>query len=352
LSQISVIEQNYIAQTGDPTNTGGGESIFGLVYGQNRFFTEEKLHNPRINHVKRGLISMVNNGSDEFGSQFFFTLGDNLDYLDKFKHCVFGEVGDGLETLHKLNEELADSNNCPFRDIRISHTSILHDPFADPPGLKIPSRSPSPTSELINVDNKIPLCDSVNEDEGKTVEQIREEMEQKEMKAQAQILEMVGDLHYADEKPPDNVLFVCKLNPVTTDEDLEVIFSRFGPIKCSEVIRDRRTGSSLQYAFIEFEKPEHCDAAYMKMDNVLIDDRRIHVDFSQSVSKNYQWIRGDSKRPNTSERLERSKEESRSKNISSHKEREKYHKSHRPHSRSGSRSVSPRHSRWPKNKRR
>lgn len=27
------------------------------------------------------------------------------------------------------------------------------------------------------------------------------------------------------------------------------------------------------------------------MDNVLIDDRRIHVDFSQSVSKNYTWDR-------------------------------------------------------------
>jgi hypothetical protein len=26
-------------------------------------------------------------------------------------------------------------------------------------------------------------------------------------------------------------------------------------------------------------------AAYLKMDNVLIDDRRIHVDFSQSVSR-------------------------------------------------------------------
>lgn len=25
------------------------------------------------------------------------------------------------------------------------------------------------------------------------------------------------------------------------------------------------------------------------MDNVLIDDRRIHVDFSQSVAKNFQW---------------------------------------------------------------
>jgi len=62
------------------------------------------------------------------------------------------------------------------------------------------------------------LDESVNEDEGKTAEEIQKEMEEKEMRAQAQILEMVGDLHYAEEKPPDNVLFVCKLNPVTTDE--------------------------------------------------------------------------------------------------------------------------------------
>lgn len=42
---------------------------------------------------------------------------------------------------------------------------------------------------------------------------------------------MIGDLHHAEEKPPDNVLFVCKLNPVTTEDDLTVIFSRFGAIK-------------------------------------------------------------------------------------------------------------------------
>uniref|UniRef100_A0A8C0Z817 peptidylprolyl isomerase n=1 Tax=Cyanistes caeruleus TaxID=156563 RepID=A0A8C0Z817_CYACU len=85
--------------------------------------------------------------------------------------------------------------------------------------------------------------------------------------------------------PPENVLFVCKLNPVTKGEDLEIIFSWFGPIKSCEVIRDWKTGESLCYAFIEFEKEEDCEKAYFKMDNVLIDDRRIHVDFSQSVAK-------------------------------------------------------------------
>ena len=55
-----------------------------------------------------------------------------------------------------------------------------------------------------------------------------------------------------------------------------------------EVIRDRKTGDSLQYAFVEFEDKNACEKAYFKMDNVLIDDRRIHVDFSQSVSK-FTW---------------------------------------------------------------
>ncbi|VDM49024.1 unnamed protein product [Toxocara canis] len=214
---------------------------------------------------------------------------EGLDYLDD-KHTIFGQVTEGLETLEKLNEQICDESNRPYKDIRISHTIILDDPFDDPPQLKYPRRSPSPTLDLIS-SSKIALDEAVNEDEGKTEEEVRKEMEAKDMAAQAQILEMVGDLRRADDKPPENVLFVCKLNPVTTDEDLEIIFSRFGAIKCCEVIRDRRTGVSLQYAFIEFEDEKSCENAYFKMDNVLIDDRRIHVDFSQSVAKNYKWHR-------------------------------------------------------------
>lgn len=67
------------------------------------------------------------------------------------------------------------------------------------------------------------------------------------------------------------------------DEDLNLIFSRFGKILSCEVIRDKRTGDSLQYAFIEFEEQKDCEQAYFKMQGVLIDDHRIHVDFSQSV---------------------------------------------------------------------
>ncbi|VDK49722.1 unnamed protein product [Anisakis simplex] len=263
---------------------------FRLMYGdQAKYFEPESV--PKMRHTRMGIVSMVNNGSGMLGSQFFITLGDNLDYLDD-KHTIFGQVTEGLETLQKLNDQICDEHNKPYKDIRISHTIVLDDPYEDPPQLlnKYPSRSPSPTLDLITA-SQIALDERLNEDEGKTEEEIRKEMEAKDMAAQAQILEMVGDLRYADERPPENVLFICKLNPVTTDEDLEIIFSRFGAIKCCEVIRDRRTGASLQYAFIEFEEEKSCENAYFKMDNVLIDDRRIHVDFSQSVAKNYKWHR-------------------------------------------------------------
>ena len=55
-------------------------------------------------------------------------------------------------------------------------------------------------------------------------------MRKQEAKSRAVVLEMIGDLPEADVAPPENVLFVCKLNPATTDEDLEIIFSRFGKV--------------------------------------------------------------------------------------------------------------------------
>ncbi|XP_073711853.1 peptidyl-prolyl cis-trans isomerase-like 4 [Misgurnus anguillicaudatus] len=280
---IHNVQRDFIIQTGDPTGTGrGGESVFCKLYGdQARFFEPEKM--PRIKHRKKGTVSMVNNGSDQHASQFLITTGENLDYLDGV-HTVFGEVTEGFDVLAKINEAFVDTDFIPFQDIRINHTVILEDPFDDPAGLPVPDRSPEPTKEQLD-SGRIGADEAIDDNDGKDAEELDELIKDKEAKTQAILLEMVGDLPDADIKPPENVLFVCKLNPVTTDEDLEIIFSRFGPIKCCEIIRDWKTEESLCYAFIEFEKEEDCEKAYFKMDNVLIDDRRIHVDFSQSVSK-------------------------------------------------------------------
>ena len=94
---------------------------------------------------------------------------------------------------------------------------------------------------------------------------------------------MLGDIHDADVKPPDDVLFICKLNPITRADDLDIIFSRFGECRV-ELVTDYVTGDSLCYGFVEFRTEAACQEAYFKMNNVLVDERRIKVDFSQSVS--------------------------------------------------------------------
>jgi len=286
MNLFHTIQADFIAQTGDPTGTGrGGESIFGQMYGpQARFFEAESV--PRIRHTKPGLISMVNCGESVLGSQFFITLGEELDYLDG-EHCVFGEVVEGEDVMSKINNTITDGTGRPYQDIRITHTVVLHDPYDDPPGLELREGSPEPTQEML-ASSRIGADENINDYAGKSEEEINEIIADKEAKARATILEMVGDIPDADIAPPENVLFVCKLNPVTCDDDLEIIFSRFGPVVTCEVIKDRVSGDSLQYAFVEFADRAACEQAYFKMDNVLIDDRRIHVDFSQSVSK-YRW---------------------------------------------------------------
>jgi peptidyl-prolyl cis-trans isomerase-like 4 len=215
------------------------------------------------------------------GSQFIITLGDNLEYLDG-KAAIFGKVVEGLDVLEQINGAFVDEKGAPLKDIRIRHTVILDDPFPDPPGLEEPDKSPVPTPAQLAT---VRIADDEDLEEETDQDALEKLSREREARAQALTLEMVGDLPFAEVRPPENVLFVCKLNPVTQDEDLELIFSRFGKILSCEVIRDRKTGDSLHYAFIEFENQKDCEQAYLKMQDVLIDDHRIHVDFSQSVSK-------------------------------------------------------------------
>ena len=186
-------------------------------------------------------------------SQFFITLANGpVEYLDG-KHAVFGHVVEGLDTLEKLNEIFVDQDGRPLKDVRIRHVEILDDPFPDPPGLKIPDIPTKPPDNSTRIaEDEDPLA-TLPEEEAEAQRRINA------ARASALTLEMVGDLPFANVRPPENVLFVCKLNPVTRDEDLELIFSRFGTILSCQVIRDKKTGDSLQYAFIEFDKREDAE---------------------------------------------------------------------------------------------
>ncbi|ONK66492.1 uncharacterized protein A4U43_C06F8760 [Asparagus officinalis] len=228
------VEKDFMAQTGDPTGTGaGGDSVYKFLYGEQARFFKDEIH-PDLKHSKMGTVAMASAGEDCNASQVFGLV----------------EEKEGLDTLAKINESLVDDKGRPFKDIRRRNTA----------------------EERLE-DTWVPM------DEKLAPEELEELIRAKDAHTN------IGDIPDAEIKPPENVLFVCKLNPVTQDEDLFTIFSRFGTVTSADIIRDYKTGDSLCYAFIEFETNEACERAFFKMDNVLIDDRRIHVDFSQSVSK-------------------------------------------------------------------
>jgi peptidyl-prolyl cis-trans isomerase-like 4 len=113
------VQKDYLAQTGDPSNSGGsGTSIWGLT-GGDRFFVDEINPNEERSRKfdKPGLVAMANKGPNMNGSAFFISLADLKEgqMLHK-RHTIFGVVAEGLDTtLNKINSSYVDpKNNRPY----------------------------------------------------------------------------------------------------------------------------------------------------------------------------------------------------------------------------------------------
>ena len=215
------MQKGFTLQTGDPLgpdsrDSDGGCSIWGLLSGSNRR-TYVAECDTNLKHSSRGTVSMATapatNGSDErlAASQFLITLADDLDFLDG-KAAIFGKVVEGFDVLEKINGAFVDDKGRPLRDIRIRHTVVLDDPFPDPSGLVEPPESPAPSQAQLATVRIADDEEFDHEPDEETLERLRRE---REARAQATTLELIGDLPFAEVKPPENVLFVCKLNPVT-----------------------------------------------------------------------------------------------------------------------------------------
>ena len=303
------VQKDYLCQSGSPyLDETKNTSIFEIVNKKNNKFFSDEISS-KFKHNQIGLVCSSNIGPNLNTSGFYITLTNKELLSLNGKHTIFGKVVEGLEVLNKINNCYTDENNRPYQNIRIKHTLIIDDPFDDLPGMIIPNSSPEHSNIEHNniyntqINNPKYLEDTFNikklfNEEEITENLLKEKLKEQESKNQALILELLDDLPDSEIKPPENILFVCKLNPITTDEDLENIFERFGHIKSCQIIRDKKTGESLQYAFIEFEKVEDCEKAYLKMNGVLVDDKRIKVDFSQSVSKFWMNNRNNNKNNN------------------------------------------------------
>jgi peptidyl-prolyl cis-trans isomerase-like 4 len=339
-SLIYNIQAHRFCQLGDPQGDGtGGACIYGLIdspdnvlQSQQRFLKSNMgrpLTEAECREKGRVVATEMNGIPDTIGSQLLITISEGQDMaLDRFTMSsttnntaaeasssdaprqTFRSVGfvreDENNLLDQIEATYCDSDGRPYADIRVIRALIIDDPFEDPPGMdrllkergvvlldendndKV-TASPEyerPTEET--VEKRIPadqVDPLIGEEDIEKMREQEEELLKREDKSRAVVLEMLGDLPDAEIKAPENVLFVCKLNPITEDEDLELIFSRFDEKVKVEIIRDPESGNSLQYAFIEFTTKEQSVEAYFKMDNALVDDRRIKVDFSQSVAK-------------------------------------------------------------------
>ena len=318
------------------------EKLPNVLASQRRFLRSDKgraLTEDECRQKGKVVATEMNGIANTIGSQLLITIDEGSDCaLDGFRNTSMDSNGnnDGLNpvtsdglapqkfrsvgtvtedesgVLESLNKAYCDSNGRPYADVRVIRALVIEDPFDDPEGMdqllddrgvvfssaeesiqsshRRVSESPDyerPPEEKVEI--RISAADidddTANEGDLKKMRMLEEERLQKEDKSRAVVLEMLGDLPSADIKAPENVLFVCKLNSVTEDEDLELIFSRFDEKVSVEIVRDHKTGASLQYAFVEFTTKDQATEAYFKMNNALVDDRRIKVDFSQSVSK-------------------------------------------------------------------
>lgn len=76
-------------------------------------------------------------------------------------------------------------------------------------------------------------------------------------------------------------LYVGGLAWATTDEGLGAAFAPFGKVVSAKVVKDRETGRSRGFGFVEYETEDEAKKAMAAMNNTEVDGRRIRIDLAQ-----------------------------------------------------------------------
>jgi len=111
-SKLFRIVKKIFIQGGDfEKNDGtGGYSIYGDKFEDENFY---------YSHSREGLLSMINEGKNTNGSQFFITLRD-LKWYDE-KHVVFGRIIDGMDYIKEIEGVKVDDDEKPEENIVIEN---------------------------------------------------------------------------------------------------------------------------------------------------------------------------------------------------------------------------------------
>ncbi len=75
----------------------------------------------------------------------------------------------------------------------------------------------------------------------------------------------------------DTKLYIGNLSPVTTAEDLRLLFARAGGVVSVELIKDKRTGKPKGFAFVDMVSRGDAGKAVSEFNGYRLDQRRIKV---------------------------------------------------------------------------
>lgn len=80
-------------------------------------------------------------------------------------------------------------------------------------------------------------------------------------------------------------IYVGNLNYALQEEELKNIFEEMGNVVSAKIIKDRETGRSKGFGFVEFDSEESAQQAIDEMDGVEVMGRRLKVNKARQSAR-------------------------------------------------------------------
>lgn len=95
----------------------------------------------------------------------------------------------------------------------------------------------------------------------------------------------------------DNKLYVGNLSFGTTDEDIQILFNQAGTVKSVNLIKDRESGRSRGFAFVEMDSEEAAHEAISQFHGIHFQGRQITVNIARPREDRPRGDGGGDRRP-------------------------------------------------------
>ncbi|MCB2204543.1 RNA-binding protein [bacterium] len=81
-------------------------------------------------------------------------------------------------------------------------------------------------------------------------------------------------------------LYVGNLSYQMTDDDLRAAFEAYGEVSSAKIIRDRETGRSKGFGFVEMPTDSEAEEAIKQLDNAEVSGRNLKVNQARPRTEN------------------------------------------------------------------